>query len=174
MAVHSGTEELPVPPLQLASNPRTYRNTRNLVVITIVGLGVVFLLVVSPVLLAMYNVERAGALMEQGLAWPEPRVAASLPTERDAGALDAALVQLTTATRWQPKNAHAYRLLGHVYSARQDWARAVEAYEQAATLAPRHPLAKHEAELARDQLRRRAGAILRNEGVSSMGVAAFE
>jgi tetratricopeptide (TPR) repeat protein len=110
--------------------------------------------VVSPTLLWAYDVERAGALMDRGMAWPEPRRFDSLPLARDPAALDAALAYLDTATGRRPAHPHAYRLKGQIYAARGEWARAAEAFERAAALAPDNPLPRWEASLAYAAMRR--------------------
>lgn len=101
----------------------------------------------APVLLWAYDLERAGGLIDAGLAWPVPRRADSLPHARDAATLERALPLLAAATRHRPAHPHAYRLSGQVYAALGDWDRAATSYEQAVALAPDNPLMRYEASL---------------------------
>jgi hypothetical protein len=106
----------------------------------------------APTLRWAYDLERAGRLIDRGLAWPEPRAATSLPQARDAQALDQALVYLADAARRRPEHPHAYRLAGHVYAARAEWERAAASLEQARALAPRNPLYAWEASLVYERM----------------------
>ncbi|MBA3532473.1 MAG: hypothetical protein H0T73_11170, partial [Ardenticatenales bacterium] len=105
-----------------------------------------------PWLLWAYNVERAGPLLEQGLAWPEPRQVDSVPQVGNAEALDEALAHLAAAIRWRSDHPYAYRLAAHIYMARADWARAAEGLEHARQYAPLDPLVGWEAGLAYEHL----------------------
>jgi len=106
----------------------------------------------SPYIWWAYNVEKAGALMDAGMAWPDPRLSDSLPTVTDEGALDGALGHLAAARGWRPTHYHAYRLAGQIYLARSDWPRAAETYEIARALAPKEPLPSWESGLAYEQM----------------------
>jgi hypothetical protein len=106
----------------------------------------------APTIWWAYNVEKAGALMDQGMAWPDPRLSDSLPTVTDDAALDAALGHLAAAKRWRPTHYHAYRLVGQIYLAKGDWLRAVENYHIAQALDPKQPLLGWEAGLAYEQM----------------------
>lgn len=108
----------------------------------------------GPLLLWAYNVEQAGALIDQGMAWPEPRMSDSIATVQDAQALDAALGHLAAAAAWRPDDAYAHRLAGQIYMARGDWSRAAAALEQARTRAPDNPLSDWEAGLAYEHMLR--------------------
>jgi tetratricopeptide (TPR) repeat protein len=108
----------------------------------------------APVLLWAYDIERAGALIDRGMAWPDPRRPDSLPQARDAAALEQALAYLDDAITRRPEHEHAYRLAGQVYAARGEWARAATAFERAAALAPANPLPRWEASLAYAQMQR--------------------
>lgn len=92
----------------------------------------------SPLLLWAYNLERAGRLMDIGLAWPEPRSVDALPTARDDAALETALGHLAAAIRWRPDHPAALAQAGEVYAARQAWRQAAEAFESAQLWAPRN------------------------------------
>src|SRR5581483_169905 len=70
----------------------------------------------APLLLWAYDIERAGALMDVGMRWPDQRDVSSLPQLRDRQALEQALLYLDSAMRRRPAHAHAYRLSGHVYA----------------------------------------------------------
>src|SRR4051812_36399987 len=105
----------------------------------------------APTLRWAYDIERAGWLMDAGLAWPSPRLADSLPQARDEQALDQALKYLDDAMRCRPEHAHAYRLAGQIYAARADWERAAVMLEQARTHTPQNPLYAWEASLIYDQ-----------------------
>ena len=107
-----------------------------------------------PVLLWAYDVERAGALMEQGMAWPAPRLVDSQPQARDAAALERAQAYLDDAIRRRPAHPHAYRLAGQIAAARGEWERAAKSFERAAALAPDNPLPRWEASLAYAQMQR--------------------
>jgi tetratricopeptide (TPR) repeat protein len=129
-------------------------------VVLVLALGVILTLAFwfHPSLLAAYNVERAGRLMDAGLAWPEPRVLESVPVSRNDQALDQALGHLAAALRWQPDSVHAYRLASQIYAARQAWMQAAEALEQAQVLEPKNTLVAWERALAYEQIWRQLRA----------------
>lgn len=106
----------------------------------------------APTIWWAYNVEKAGAFMDQGMAWPEPRLSDSLPTVTDNAALDGALGHLAAARRWRPTHFHAYRLAGQIYLARQDWLNAADSLRIAQALAPKHALVGWEVGLAFEQM----------------------
>ncbi|MDQ7030890.1 MAG: tetratricopeptide repeat protein [Ardenticatenia bacterium] len=108
----------------------------------------------TPWLLWTYNVYQAGRLLEQGLVWPEPRHVDTLPQVVDQSALDRALGHLSAAIRWRPDHSYAYRLAGQIYLAQEAWDKAVQAFEQARVLAPRHPIVDWETGLAYEQMER--------------------
>jgi len=108
----------------------------------------------APTLRWAYDIERAGRLMDTGLAWPTPRLAASLPQARDAQALDQALEYLDDAERRRPDHPHAYQLAGQIYAARADWERAVAMLDQARARAPQNPLYAWEISLIYDQMQK--------------------
>jgi len=108
----------------------------------------------APTLRWAYDIERAGRLMDAGLAWPTPRLADSLPQARDEQALDQALTYLDDATRRRPEHAHAYRLAGQIYAARADWERAAAMLDQARAYTPQNPLYAWEASLIYGQMNR--------------------
>ena len=110
----------------------------------------------APVLLWAYDVERAGSQIDAGMAWPEPRLANSLPQARDRQALEQALRYLAAAIGRRPADAHAYRLTGQVYAALGDWGSAAVAYEQAIAMAPAQPLLRWEASLIYRQMQQLA------------------
>jgi tetratricopeptide (TPR) repeat protein len=115
--------------------------------------AVVGLLILAvPSALWAYEISRAGALVEHGLAWPTPRYVDSLPALRDDAALDKAQTHLANARRYRPNDPHADRLLGYVMLARGDWERAATAFNHARSHAPRNPLIAWEAALAYEQL----------------------
>jgi tetratricopeptide (TPR) repeat protein len=103
-------------------------------------------------LLWAYDVERAGARIDEGMRWPDPRHADSLPQAHDRQALEQALPYLAAAIRQRPADAHAYRLSGQVYAALGDWDHAAVAYEQAIALAPANRLLRWEASLIYRQM----------------------
>jgi tetratricopeptide (TPR) repeat protein len=108
----------------------------------------------APMLHWAYDIERAGRLMDQGLAWPAPRQVGSLPTARDEQALDRALEYLDDATRRRPGHPQAYRLAGQIFAARADWERAAANLERARMAEPHNPLYAWEASLVYDQMQR--------------------
>jgi hypothetical protein len=108
----------------------------------------------SPLLRWAYDVERAGTLIDRGMAWPEPRRFASLPTARDPAALEQALAYLDDAVRRRPEHPHAYRLIGQVRAALGHWKRAADAFELAAARAPSDPLPRWEASLVYERMQR--------------------
>ncbi|HEX5473026.1 MAG TPA: tetratricopeptide repeat protein [Vicinamibacterales bacterium] len=61
--------------------------------------------------------------------------------ELKGGALDAALTDAQKATGLDPNDAHALTVLAEVYEARQDWARADQAYTAALAIEPSPELA---------------------------------
>jgi tetratricopeptide (TPR) repeat protein len=107
----------------------------------------------GPTLRWAYDIERAGRLLDAGLAWPTPRQAESLPQARDQQALDQALEYLQDAMRRRPEHPHSYRLAGQIYAARADWERAAGLLDQARARAPQNPLYAWEASLIYDQMR---------------------
>jgi tetratricopeptide (TPR) repeat protein len=107
----------------------------------------------TPTLRWAYDIERAGRLMDVGLAWPTPRQATSLPQTRDHQALEQALDYLNDAARRRPEHPHAYRLAGQIYAARADWDRAAAMFDQARARAPQNPLYAWETSLIYDQMR---------------------
>jgi len=129
-----------------------FRPSRSIVaLLACILLALTWLL--APTLRWAYDIERAGRLMDVGLAWPTPRQANSLPQARDEQALDRALGYLDDATRRRPEHPHAYRLAGQIYAARADWARAAIMLDQARALAPQNPLYAWEASLIYNQMR---------------------
>ncbi|HWQ11708.1 MAG TPA: tetratricopeptide repeat protein [Roseiflexaceae bacterium] len=134
---------------------RSFRRARAAILL---ALAAALLAVAAPSLLWAYHLDRAGALLERGLAWPQPRLADALPTVRDPRALDEARAHLAQAQRWRPDHPHAYRLAGHAALARGDWPAAVRALEAARARAPRHPLIAWETGLAYEQFWRAAPA----------------
>lgn len=106
----------------------------------------------GPSLLWAYNIERAGRLMDAGLAWPEPRRGDSLPQLRDPRALAGALDYLDAAIRWRPSDPYAHRLVGQVYAGLQKWPEAAAAFERARSLDPENPLPAWESALAYEQI----------------------
>lgn len=107
----------------------------------------------GPMLLWAYDIERAGRLMDAGLAWPTPRLAASLPQVHDEQVLDQALEFLSEAIRRRPDHPQAYRLAGQIYAARADWERAAALLNQARERAPQNPLYALESSLIYGQMR---------------------
>lgn len=105
-----------------------------------------------PPLLWAYHIQRAGALLEQGLRWPAPRQVDSLPQTADQQALEAARGHLRAAQRWRPQDSYAYRLEARAAAARADWSQAAASIERARALAPADPLAAWEAGLIYEQL----------------------
>jgi hypothetical protein len=108
----------------------------------------------APTLRWAYDIERAGRLMDVGLAWPTPRQADSLPQTRNEQALDQALAYLDDATRRRPEHPHSYELAGQIYAARADWERAAAMFNQARARAPQNPLYSWEAGLIYSQMQR--------------------
>jgi len=115
-----------------------------------------FLLVVVvmlwPTLRWAYHVERAGTLLDAGLAWPTPRRADSLPRLVDNQALSQALVHLERAQRIRPNDAHAYRLAGYAYAAQGAWSRAIASFNRAHVLVPGNPVLPWETSLIYEQI----------------------
>lgn len=107
-----------------------------------------------PTLRWAYDIEQAGRLMDQGLAWPTPRQVGSLPAARDDQALDRALQYLDDASRWRPSHPQAYRLAGQIFAARADWERAAANLERARMAEPHNPLYAWEVSLIYDQMQR--------------------
>lgn len=137
-----------------ALGPLRSLDLRRGLVLAALALALLLAAAVLPRLLWAFHIQRAGALIEQGLVWPEPRQTDSLPLTRDAGLLAEASAELEAARRWRPDDSYGYRLAGRVALARGDWALAVAALEQARLRAPRDPLPAWEAGLAYEQLQR--------------------
>ena len=108
----------------------------------------------TPTLRWAYDIERAGRLMDIGMAWPTPRLVDSLPKARDKQALDRALEYLDDAMRRRPEHPHTYRLAGQIYAARADWEHAAAMLDQARARAPQNPLYAWDAGLIYNQMRR--------------------
>ncbi|MDQ4076230.1 MAG: tetratricopeptide repeat protein [Chloroflexota bacterium] len=102
----------------------------------------------------MYNLQQAGQYLENGVVWPEPRLSDALPGVEDYEALEATLGHLAGAIRWRQQHAHAHRLAGQVYTAREEWLRAAEAYTHAREWAPDNPLLAWESGLIYEQMLR--------------------
>lgn len=126
---------------------RQLLRTRIPIIIGLVGTLIVLVAAwraqVPTWLLWAYNVERAGMLLDHLVVWPEPRYSDSLPalaTDADPADVQTALAHLAAAMRWRPDHFHAYRLAGELYAAQRDWARAADAFAQAAERAPKNPL----------------------------------
>jgi len=124
------------------------------VVFLAVGVALAIVWRSLPWLLWAYNLYQAGRLMEQGLAWPEPRHVDTLPVSIDSTSLERALGHLSAAIRWRPDHPYAYRLAGRIYLAQQRWDKAAQAFERGRALAPLHPMADWEAGLAYEQMER--------------------
>ena len=136
--------------LQRGASFRRSRLTLGLLACIVLALAWLLM----PMLSWAYDIERAGRLMDVGLAWPTPRQADSLPQARDAQALDQALAYLDDAARRRPEHPHSYRLAGQIYAARADWERAAAMLDQARAHAPQNPLYAWESSLIYDQMRR--------------------
>jgi tetratricopeptide (TPR) repeat protein len=132
------------------------RTRRAWLATALLGLAVLLALawLLTPTLRWAYDIERAGRLIDVGLIWPTPRLAASLPQAHDQQALDHALMYLDDAMRRCPEHAHAYRLAGEIYAARADWERAAAMLDRAHDLTPQNPLYAWEASLVYDQMNR--------------------
>lgn len=127
---------------------------RLIAIAVLAALCSVVALLFGPTILWAYDIQQAGAAMERGMRWPEPRRSDSLPLATDDAALDDALTHLAAAQRWRAGDGYAFRLAGQVYAARQDWAQAAEAYEQAHALASAEPLVAWETSLIYEQMQR--------------------
>jgi hypothetical protein len=123
-----------------------------LVLLACIALALSWLL--TPTLRWAYDIERAGRLMDVGMAWPTPRRADSLPRARNKQALDRALEYLDDAEHRRPEHPHAYQLAGQIYAARADWERAAAMLDQARARAPQNLLYAWEASLIYNQMRR--------------------
>ncbi|KPV49626.1 hypothetical protein SE17_31550, partial [Kouleothrix aurantiaca] len=89
------------PPTQPA--PATFSRRLRLLALALMLLLVLALAALAaPLALWAYDLQRAGQLLDAGIAWPKPRTAASLPKARDAGALRAALAYLGSAAARRP------------------------------------------------------------------------
>lgn len=99
-----------------------------------------------------YNLQRAGAALSQGLEWPTPRRADSLPIATDPAALQTALGHLAAAARWMPDSARPHRLAMYAYAAELDWVRATESAEAALARTPADRTLAFEAGLMYQQL----------------------
>lgn len=122
--------------------------------VLVLGLSLLFGLALwfRPTLLAAYNVERAGRLMDIGLTWPEPRVFDSLPLSQNDAALQQALGHLAAALRWQPDSIHAYRLAAQIYAAQQAWPQAAEVLDRAQALDENNTLLAWDRALVYEQI----------------------
>jgi len=144
----------PVAPESSVATRRARFRRSRLIVALLACILLALAWLVAPTLRWAYDIERAGRLIDVGLIWPTPRLAASLPQARDEQALDQALAYLDDAMRRRPAHAHSYRLAGEIYAARADWEHAIAVLDQAHTLAPQNPLYAWEASLIYDQMRR--------------------
>jgi hypothetical protein len=144
---------VPEPPIAVR---RAAFRPSGLMVVLLVCILLVLAWLLAPTLRWAYDIERAGRLMDAGLAWPTPRQLDSLPQARDALALDQALGYLDDAMLGRPAHPHAYRLAGEIYAARADWERAAAMLDQARARAPQNPLYAWELSLIYDQMRRLA------------------
>lgn len=128
--------------------------------VLVLALGLLFGLTLwfRPTLLAAYNVERAGRLMDSGLTWREPHLLDSLPVSRNDAALQQALGHLAAAIRWQPDSAYAYRLVARIYAAQQAWPQAAEALDKAQALGEKNTLLSWERALVYEQIWRQLRA----------------
>lgn len=138
------------------------------VLVLVLGLLFVLTLWFRPILLAAYNVERAGRLMDIGLTWPEPRVFDSLPLSQNDQALQQALGHLAAAIRWQPDSVHAYRLAAQIYAARQAWPQAAEALDRAQALDENNALLAWERALVYEQIWRHLRSVPGESLVSAL------
>lgn len=114
--------------------------------LTVLGLlaGVVF---GAPHLFWAYRIQKAGALMEQGMVWPDPRYSDSLPQTVNALALSNSLVHLDRAQRWRPQHFHGYRQQARVHMALGEWLAAERYITQARHRADANPLVQFDATL---------------------------
>ncbi len=144
---------LPTPPEASVAARRAPFRPAWFVLMLLAGILLALAWLLLPTLRWAYDIERAGRLMDVGLAWPTPRLADSLPQARDDQALDQALEYLNDAMRRRPAHPHSYRLAGQIYAAHADWEHAAAMFDQARTRAPRNPLYAWEASLIYDQMR---------------------
>ena len=139
------------PPTQPA--PATASRRLGLFALACVVLGLLALAILAaPLALWAYDLQRAGQLLDAGMAWPAPRLAGSLPQARDPGALRAALPYLEAAAARRPAHPQAYRLAGQANVALGDLDAAAAAYERAMAAAPANQLIRWEASLIYAQM----------------------
>lgn len=134
--------------------PATFSRRRlRLLALALVLLAVLALAALAaPLALWAYDLQRAGQLLDAGLAWPTPRTAQSLPQARDAGALRNALAYLESAAARRPNHPQAYRLAGQAYLALGELDAAAAAYERAMAVAPTNQLIRWETSLVYAQM----------------------
>lgn len=135
---------------QIPPDPRRWPRPVRLALLVLAALAL--LAALWPYAAWAYHIDQAGRDLEQGLRWPTPRLADSLPTVGDAKQLDAALAHLEAATLARPGHAYAYRLAGDAHMARGEWRQAAASFERAHWLAPAEPLPAWQASLAYEQL----------------------
>jgi tetratricopeptide (TPR) repeat protein len=133
----------------------------------------IFIFLAGPPFYGMYNLQRAGQLMEVGIVWPEPRLEDSLPTVQDAQAVEKALKYLDAARKGNPDDVQAYRLTGQLYAAQGKWGQAARAMEQARRHVPQSPLLAWETGLIYEQMWRAIEHAPRTALVASLSTEQF-
>ncbi len=106
----------------------------------------------TPFLFWAYHIHQAGAHMEQGLVWPEPRYSDALPSAVNAQALSQALAHLRQAARWRPEHFHSYRLQAQVHTALGQWREAETNIAHARLYAMGNPLVHLDAVVIYEQI----------------------
>jgi hypothetical protein len=113
-------------------------------------LGIVGSLLFAVWLSRVPALQRAGTLLDDAVVYP-PDPMLSLPTLRDAAALERAQAALTPLAD-QTTNAAAQRMLGYAAAAAGDWYAAARALDAAAAAQPESRLGMWEAALAYEQM----------------------
>lgn len=124
----------------------------GLALIATVGLLVTGVVLGVPLAFWTWHIHQAGVLMDEAVAWPEPRYSDALPQLQNPPLLTTVRGHLKQARRWRPHHFHAHRMEAVTHMAQGNWLAAEGAIEAAVADAVRNPLVQFDRVLIHEQM----------------------